>query len=342
MKINHSILFMFALLISGLNSNAATLIVSSNFPQPAGVYATIQLAYNAASPGDTIVITPAEGEYAGITIAKKIHIVGYGWERQSVSVPTTKTGSITCNAGAQGSSITGLEVNGVFAINTSNITIQRNKCQRIGVNYSCINIVIKQNYISSPFVNNSYDEDGSIVFIYGGAQVVLLNNIIINTGLTARYSNGISAEYATTTIIYNNVIKATSDAIMLVKSGDNCATHTIKNNIVLNGNIVGTNELYISNNIGNSTQFATTNNNQQNVDMTTVFVDPENLNFHLLEESPAIGAGFEGVDCGIYGGTFPFVDKGRSWLPIISEIEVPSMINAADGLNIGIKAKSGK
>lgn len=342
MKINHIILFMFALLISGLNSNAATLIVNSNFPQPTGVYSTIQLAYNAASPGDTIVISPAEGEYAGITIAKKIHIVGNGWERPSVSVPNTKTGAYTFNTGSEGSSITGLEVNGAFTINTSSITIQRNKCQYIVVNSNCVNVVIKQNYISSFKTHYNYIEHGSIVYIRGGAQVTILNNIIINTGLNDVHINGIYAQYPTNTFSYNNVVKAMAYAFLLDKSGDNFSTHTIQNNIVLNGNLLGTHELSVSNNIGNSTQFATTNNNKQNVDMTTVFVDPENLNFHILEESPAIGAGFEGVDCGIYGGVFPFVDKGRSWLPIISEIEVPSMINAADGLDIGVKAKSGK
>lgn len=341
MKINHIILFMFALLICGLNSYAATLIVNSHFPQPTGVYSTIQLAYDAATPGDTIVISPAEGEYAGITIAKKIHIVGNGWERPSVSVPNTKTGSIIFSAGSQGSSITGLEVNGYFAINTSSITIQRNKCQYIVVNYNCSNIVIKQNYITS-YRDSSNPLAGSIVSIYSGAQASVLNNIIINTGLHTSYSNGIYAEYPTNTFCYNNVVKAMANAFRIDKSGDNFSTHTIKNNIVLNGNMAGTHELSVSNNIGNSTQFATTNNNQQNVDMATVFVDAANHDYHLKEGSPAIGAGFEGVDCGIYGGVFPFVDKGRSWLPIISEIEVPSMINAADGLDIGVKAKSGK
>lgn len=341
MKKSYILPFLFALLVSGLNSNAATLIVSSHFPQPAGVYSTIQLAYNAASAGDTILVSPADGEYAGIGISKEVHIVGTGWEPYSESVPNTKASYFIVNSGGDGSSITGFEVNGDFTIFASNVTIQRNKCRTIHVRSGCNNVVIKQNFISH-IKESSTLISSAIVVVYSNAQVTLTNNIIINTSIHSSYSRGIYAQYPVNAFINNNVIRTAATAIILDKSGDNFSTHSVQNNIVLSGSITGAFDGNVSYNIGNSTQFAVGNNNQQNVDMNTVFVDPNNLDFHLLEESPAIEAGFGETDCGIYGGVFPFVDNGRSWLPAITGVNVPVLVNINDGLNISVTAKSGE
>lgn len=341
MKNNYILPFLFALLLSGLNSKAATLIVNSHFPQPAGVYSTILLAYNAASPGDTILVSPSDGEYLGITIAKEVHIVGTGWEPYSESVPYTKASHFTVHSDGGGSSITGFEVNGNFDIYASNVTIQRNKCKVIIVRNGCNNVVIKQNFISDS-KQSTAAISSAVVVLYSNAQVTLTNNIIINTNINTSYSRGIYAQYPVNVFINNNVIRTAASAIMLDKSGDNFSTHSIQNNIVVNGIITGAYDGNVSYNIGNSTQFVVGNNNQQNVDMYSVFVDTDNLDFHLLEESPAIDAGFGETDCGIYGGVFPFVDNGRSWLPAITGVNVPVLVNINDGLNISVTAKSGE
>jgi len=329
---------LFFLTIS-LFSHATTLIVDSHYPRPAGVYSTIQLAYNAASPGDTILISPAEGEYAGITITKKIHIVGTGWARPSSGVPNTKTSGFTFNAGAQGSSVSGLEVNGMFNIQTDSITVKRNKLQYIYVGINSTNIVIIQNYIISARNCCSW-QDGTILSIWENTEVFISNNILIHTGTWEPHA--IRSMYPSNLIICNNILKANSYAIRLDISGGNYSTHSVYNNIVLGGSISGISTPNNFNNIGNTTQFPAENSNQQNVVMTNVFVDATNYDFHLKELSPAIGAGVGGTDCGIYGGTFPFVDNGRTWLPIITEMNVPDVVNVKDGLDVSVKAKSGK
>ncbi|HPR33735.1 MAG TPA: hypothetical protein PLK12_16660 [Prolixibacteraceae bacterium] len=331
-------------IMGGLFSSAATLIVSSYFPKPEGVYTTIQAAYNAASPGDTIIITPAEGEYAGITIAKEIHIIGNGWSRLSESVPNTKTSGFTFNAGAEGSSITGLEVNGMFDINTDNITVKRNKLYYIYVQANCTNVVIIQNFISSDRFCCSWWET-SIISIWENTEVYISNNIIINTRTGSYGQYGIYTSYPTNVIVCNNVFNTEDGAIIISMSGGNYCPHRVFNNIIKwGGGTSGVAASYDENNhnMGNSTQFGTINNNQQNVDMNTVFVDATNHDYHLKEGSPAIGAGLDGTDCGIYGGAYPFVDNGRTWLPTITEVSVPAIVNINDGIDVSVKAKSGK
>lgn len=62
--------------------------------------------------------------------------------------------------------------------------------------------------------------------------------------------------------------------------------------------------------------------------------------FALKEGSPAIGAGTNGVDCGVYGGVYPYVVSGLpKFVPYISESNIPT--TPTDGkLNITLKIKS--
>jgi len=322
---------------------ATTHIVDSHYPRPAGVFATIQLAYDAASIGDTILISPALGQYDGIALTKRVHIVGTGWADPSGSVPHTKTSGFTFNAGSQGSSISGLEINGMIQISTDSITVKRNKLLYIYVGASSTNIVIVQNFIIANR-QMGYWYDGSIIAIWENTEVFISNNIIINTG-NVNQNHGIYTSFPTNVIVCNNVLRAEESTINIGMSGGNYSPHSVFNNIIVwGGGTSGVSTAFSVNNhnIGNSTQFAAINNNQQNVDMSTVFVDATNYNYHLKEGSPAIGAGLDGTDCGIYGGPFPFVDNGRTWLPILTEMSVPALVNVKDGLDVSVKAKSGK
>lgn len=339
MKFNFLISTVIILFLNGLVCSATILIVDNHFPTPAGEYATIQLAHNAASSGDTLLLTPSEGGYAGITITKLIHIVGNGWARPSASVPNTKTSGFIYNTGSAGSSITGCEVIGTIDINTNNITVKRNKCQYIFVRANCINAIIMQNFVIGN--NESYERHtASAIYIWENTEVFLSNNVIINTSYVSyRTGYALTICYPSNTIVCNNIFKAEDYSVFCDMSGATYTTHSFYNNIILGGGISGITASY--NNLGQSTQFPATDGNLQNKDMSTVFVDAANNDFHLKAGSPAIGAGFNGTDCGIYGGTHGFVDNGAPWLPIIYFLNVPTEVNKKDGLNVTVKAKSG-
>lgn len=339
MKFNILISTAILLFLNGLVCRATILIVDNHFPTPAGEYATIKLAYDAASPGDTLLLTPSEGEYAGITVSKLVHIVGNGWARPSASVPNTKTSGFIYSTGSASSSLTGCEVNGVIDINTNNITVKRNKCQSILVRANCTDVVIKQNYVIGYRLDYNNRPTQTIIYVWENTKVFLSNNVIINTAYGSFENYALLICYPSNSIVCNNIFKAEDYSVVLDMSGATYSTHSVFNNIILGGGISGIAASF--NNMSQSTQFPATDGNLQNKDMSTVFVDAANYDFHLKAGSPAIGAGFNGTDCGIYGGDFGFVDNGAPWLPIVYELNVPVMVNKKDGLNVTVKAKTG-
>jgi hypothetical protein len=299
----------------------------------------LQLAYNAAAKGDTILVSPAEGTYTGITVTKQVHIVGNGWTSPSASVPSTKITSLTFNTGSEGSSVTGF-YSGAFVVNanTDSITIKRNKCAHIWIYSYCTKIVISQNYITGP--RSCCDPFRySCIAVDGYSEVVISNNIITNQE-TSNASYGIYIYYPGNAIIMNNIIQGDDIAINLCMSESNYLTQTVYNNIVYGGSVGGVDAASF-NNISNSTQFPASNGNLQNKAPGDIFENHTAFNYPLKSGSPAIGAGFNGTDCGIYGGDNGFVDNGRTWLPLIYEITVPPTVNVEDGLDVTVKARSG-
>jgi hypothetical protein len=105
-----------------------------------------------------------------------------------------------------------------------------------------------------------------------------------------------------------------------------------------------------ANNIAGGTQFGNTNGNQQNVDMATVFVGSgagisTDGAWKLKAGSPAIGAGYGStpgtpIDCGIYGGGFPYVLSGIPPIPSIYFFENQPVGSNTDPIDVSIKAKS--
>jgi hypothetical protein len=103
----------------------------------------------------------------------------------------------------------------------------------------------------------------------------------------------------------------------------------------------------VQNNIGNSTQFGTTNGNQSNVTMSNVFTygpgDEYTDNHYTLKAgSPAIGAGVSGEDCGIFGGDGAYKLSGIPAIPAIFQAVIPATANTGDGITITIKSKTNK
>lgn len=342
--------FIFTVILISLYSivcNAKILIVDNHFPTPVGTYATVQLAHDAAIAGDTLMLTPSDIEYAGITLTKLVNIVGNGWARPSTSLPNTRTSGFTFNQGSAGASLIGCEVNGDVNINTNNILIKKNKCNYIKVNSGYSNISILQNVLISNRVSELRDVS-SIICINENTTSVITNNVIINNAGVSQgpypyfvnyYPFGITIKYPASTIISNNIIKANANPCVLDKMNTSYITQNVINNIVIGGSVSGL--IGTKNNLLNSTQLPVTDGNIQNIDMNTVFVDLANNDFHLKPGSPAIGAGYNGTDCGIYGGELGFVDKGVPNLPYIYFLDVPAVANKRDGLNVTVKAKSG-
>ena len=127
----------------------------------------------------------------------------------------------------------------------------------------------------------------------------------------------------------------------------------IKNNIIFyktnpyNGNYIGYKVLTGSTyqyNLFAGTTVPGGIGNKANVDMEATFADFANKNvdndFTLKEDSPAIGAGENGTDCGVFGGDQPYVLSGIPGVPHIYEAIIPTSASGDSGLKVYLKIKT--
>ena len=319
-------------LLSLTSVSAAIITVDNKYPY-AGDYQTLFDAHSAASPGDTIVVYPSVVPYGAITITKQLIFYGVGFDiTENFGEPYTPTSTIAGNmvfeTGSQGAWLEGFDGDFGVDINTNNIIIKRNDLSFVYVANGSGSVVTQNNIVGrGPSIG--YSSKYSI-YSTQSSNILISNNIIINPGGSLSYDHGIQVSSST---IINNIIKAPAYSF----SGSN---NEVVNNIIILGSIVSDN-LYRYN-ICHNHQLPAIYGNQNNVDMTTVFVDMANQDFHLSSNSPAAGTGENGTDIGIYGGDAPYVDGGFPGLPSILQILAPTVGSQQSGLNIQFKAKSNK
>jgi len=316
-------IFTVMIIMFAFSGAQAAIITVDNKTPSIGDYTTLQAAHDAASDsdGDVIYVYPSDAVYQGITVTKKIRFVGTGFDYPSEEMSTTLiAGTMTFNAGSDGSVLDGFGSSFHVAINANDITIKRNKLSGIDVAENHTGTVILQNYL--------HHNGGTAVIVRAFNEVLIANNNL--DYIFANYSS------ITITILHNVIRTGTIYAIQLAN-----ADKYIANNIIIGGTCSGTNSGYYHN-MSNSNQLPSGNGNIGNVDMSTVFVDPDNNDLHLLPGSPAIGAGQNGVDMGMYGGDTPYVDGGRPGLPSIFQLESDHVGSQQNGLDVTIKAKSNR
>jgi len=332
----------------GLNLFAATITVDNNFPS-IGDYKTLQEAHNHANSGDTILVYPSQTAYSGISIYKKLHIIGagYGHDFSKDGVYPSKISGFTFYPGSEESIVEGFELSSVtiksdktiirhnlftggIYVYANNAEIISNDCIYIAVNSGYQGTIIKKN----KFIRSS----GICISIKTNNEVTISNNIMV-TGLSNSTSNAAiyAVDASTSLAIINNYIEAYYSL--------NCAepvSGIVSNNII---NSTQTNcKVEYYNNLCSNAAIPDNNGNILNADMSTVFVDRESYNFHLSTNSPATGAGANGVDMGIYGGNTPFLDNYNlpEAVPSIIRLTVPAMVpSGSNTLNVTIEATSG-
>lgn len=309
----------------------ATIITVDNNMPSIGDFTTLQAAHDAAVDNDTLLLFPSLVTYQAITISKPISIIGNGYYYPfEAQIQWTKiNGAITILSDANGTSIQSLEIIGSLDIYASNVIINRNKVEKIRIS-SGNNILILNNYITGGNFNSVEFNDQT--------NFSLISNIIIS-----QYSGRSCLRKSTETI---NNVNITAINNLFVHSDEPSTGASIyielTANSFINNTIQGaaygiTNSSY---NICSGNQLPSTNNNQLNVDMNTVFLDYSTGDYHLKPGSPAVGNGLNGVDIGPYGGDTPFIDNGLPQLPTIYFLNVPFTGSQQTGLPITIKAKS--
>lgn len=333
-------LVIFAICISVLISTAmfGKVWIVDNNPNPGGDFTTLSAAHGAASNGDTIYVYPSLTAYSGISLTKKLYIFGSGFDLDLYGGQATTTASsisvgMSFYDGSQGSILEGFDGQFYVAINTNNITIKRNDLFLIDISAGSQSQIL-QNEIAT---NDNY---ANVIHIRpNSGNVLIANNKIVHL-VAGSGASGIYFEPGTYATVINNVLKTTSTGAYALR--DLSSSTIVVNNIVVQGNVSG--NAIFQYNMGNAGQFPTGNGNINNVNMTTVFVDPNNYEtgWHLKPGSPAIGNGQNGTDVGIYGGDAPYVDGGYPGIPAIYFIDAEVVGGPGNDLNVIFKAKSNK
>lgn len=354
MKRAFTLLAFTCLLLNSQNSFAKIWRVNNN-PDVAADFTSLQAAHDGAAAGDTLHIEGSPNGYGGVTISKKLTILGAGYfldENPNTQAlqQSSKVAGFTFNAGSSGSQIMGLDFQGnSVTIYVDDIVIRRNKfCAPangaydyyvgvINVQYrnnngatGANNIIISQNFGVKVAVN------------YPSTGILITNNYITNE---AYFGEGNT----------QNCLYISANAIALVQNnvfrrGKVSANNSnFSNNIMNLGQFEGVGNLY-SNNIANGTQFGTDNGNKANVTMTSVFVGAgtgvsSEGEWKLKAGSPAIAAGYGStaqniIDCGMYGGTNAYILAGLPPMPVVYSFEVQPIGSNTDPIDVKVKVKS--
>jgi hypothetical protein len=349
--------FIFTILtfIAVTNLSAQSVYSVNNNPGALADYTSFQTALDSASAGDILMVHGSAINYGSFVISKPIVIVGPGYfltqnPETQVSHASAIFSALKFISGSEGSIVTGLEVTGttsntygdagIYISGASNIVISRNYI--LGISSYALrietasNVQVNQNYIinnytayqciyinnsSSIFIKNNYVEGGYRSLNIGSTGGAIFTNNILKTRYTAAFNS-------------TNLLDVTNS--------------TFYNNIIINHSSPNGSNYFAQNNIYTSQYgFGTSNGNQQSVSEDTLFVGfPSSTGFStdgkwkLDVASPAIGAGLNGIDCGIFGGTEPYKLSGIPFVPNIYELTVPNTGTSGGGLDVHIKARA--
>jgi hypothetical protein len=294
-----------------------------NDPNNVADFRTLQEAHDAASAGDTLYVAGSSTRYSDLTLTKTLTLIGPGYflnenPNTQASPFDAILSTVTFDAGSEESVLMGCAVRNGLSINASSVTIKRNRVTGdIGLGSGASNSVIVQNY-----VNNNFRQSA--------AQDVLIVNNYLRQGIDFTNTSGGSAQ------IINNVIAGGLDI------GNSIVQNNILTSEAVSVSQLATNTF--AHNISAGEQFGTANGNQANVDMATVFVGPDGNStdgqWQLADGSPALEAGLQGGDVGMFGGNTPYVLSGIPPIPTIYSFSAAGSGSSDSGLRVQIQVKS--
>ncbi len=325
-----------------------TILTVDNSSSSPGQYTSFNSAYTAASTGDTIYVRGSLHTYGSITIRKKIILIGAGYNPSpSNTYPTTfddvDIAKYSSSSNASGTRVYGIKVKtsgeisifgGSYAGNIYDIRVER--CEAKFKSRYVNGLKLINNIILDYYVNNN-TQSNSIIY----------NNIIKSISFYLSYnSNSITFDHNIFTNAASSMFRycIVKNSIFYGTTPGNSATNTTFANNMAYASANDTFDITTNSNTGYN-NFNHTNPNFVSVGSTTFsyFYD-----YHLQGGSPAINAGSDGTNLGIYGGLYPFPIGGASGsgyqtsqepaVPQIFQFTIQNkIIQPTDTLNINIK-----
>lgn len=344
-----TILSIFLAVAFTLSASAQAVIVVQNETETR-TFQTLGAAVEAAVDGDNIYLPGGSFVVNTLAITKRLNIIGAGHVPDSTRATgsTLVHGNIHFAPGSDFSTLQGIFFSNIVHLghstggNVANILISRCNMEQL--------IFGSYNNSGNMGANNIHVKDCIIrSFMYcNDTQNQVIENCIIawsvnniNGGFTFNnciflFNPGNNYNlYAVNAAIFNNCIFAETSRGGLIWS--NSLSPSLFNHCIFAfaaTQDIGTNfGAYLNNCIGN-------------VDILSLYANvPENkfdytYDFRLAENSVAIGAGLEGTDCGIYGGSNPYKEGAVPMNPHIQAINIPSTTDGEGKLHISVKVKA--
>jgi len=326
----HLILFICTLTLSAQNqwTVSPTTDFAADFPSIAAACASSQV-----QAGDILLVNG--GTYGNDTISKSINIIGTGYFLGTNGIEDLQATTISAQFDnleieEMVSSIYVIGVDVQVNINIYGTDIAINRCRtnnNIIMHSTCETITVEQCYIQIA------------LFAYSTSKNINVNNSYI--GASSSYSFRSGSTSATiggsfNGIVKNCVIGGLLSIVNNVQFQNNIFTYPNSFSMPTGG--------YFTNNIFVSTLASDTGSgNQQGIALNTLFVGATNNStdgqWQLAENSPAVGAGMGGTDCGMFGGDTPYVLSGLPGIPNIYSLTTPNTGNNA-GMNVEVKVKT--
>jgi hypothetical protein len=334
--------------------HAATWTVDNNTAHPAD-FRTIQEAVDAAAVGDTILVAGSAYDYEGFTSTKHLYIKG---ERESSTGFNVRISGGSINfteffndihpdhlRNAAGSVFEGFECLSQITIYGPCSGVSINRCRGILQIVGCSGTMVRNCVLSGQYFSDIDYLNGRVFHGSGctiiGSKLDIFNPLIPNT----LFAN----------CVIGNYVGGSSQLVGPVFTTSETAPFVIRNSILIGKTTIFTVPSSAYNgrvnfdhclSIGGFTFPAGNGNvsvpyNQ----FASVFVDatPNTADpaaFVLKAGSPALGAGLNGADMGMYGGISPFVPNFIPALPRILQLTVPPLVPANTGLTFEVRAEA--
>jgi len=308
-------------------------ITVDNKPNSPAQYKDLQQAIDAANDGDIIYVSGSPVQYGDnnyTRINKRLTLYGAGYEPTKEFPDPSVVWGVSLSAASTGSKIIGftlyytdpyppnavadsIEIRrnsvGYLYLGGSNWTIENNLIGVIGrtvwgppTQIRINNNIIKL-YIAE--LNQPSVVITNNLFLYEGPAFIGVTNAIISNNIFYRAA----PQGASRCSFNNNITYRTSNDT--IPYGDNIGS----------GNLIGVNPLFVNfPDAGGNFKFE--------------------YDFHLKPGSPAIAAGTDGRDIGVYGGNSPIQVGGEPPLPQIKSMVIDNTVLPLNGtMHIRAKAK---
>ncbi len=300
---------------------------------------SLQEAHDLASAGDTIMVMPSTIDYPGIQVSKELTIIGGGFGRPSYIDPvfpniTTISGTMHFLDGAEGSTLMGFAGFITIIIEAENISVIKNQINSIALNSEADGFLILQNQII-------YTGTESAINLGGSDDGTIMNNTIYNSTGQASYNRiGLYGYGSANIFVQHNIFDfytPFSNSGYGVWAIRYLNDSIVANNIFLFGDVYTTRTL-ITYNARDEYCDIPLNNNNIAVISNNIVAGPHTGIYYIPADSPVIGAGFNGVDIGAFGGETPFSRYGLPNIPYISSLVIDPIGTVGEGLNIQLEA----